>query len=108
MNRAGRKSLMLNAISRHDRLHPLGCLTTPQLAKKAGLKSSSEVVKMLREIEMNGVIKEVSIEPKFGAGYTVRAWQMVKFNQMVLPDEYIVINGKSYRRDGKDDNYVAL
>jgi len=109
MNRAGRKELMLRALARHDRLYPTGCLTSSQLAHCAGLKSSSEVVKMLRELAADDRITEVLIEPYYACGYTVRAWQMAKFHQVSLPDEYIIINGKNYRRDsGEEVSYVRL
>jgi len=109
MNRAGRKGLMFKALSRHDRLYPTGCLTTAQLAHAAGLKASTDVVKMLRELAANEMVNELQIEPHYACGYTVRAWQMAKVHQMCLPEEYIIINGKNYRRDsGEEVIYVRL
>lgn len=99
MSRAGRKALMFKAIMAHDRKHPNGCLTTSQMAHAAGLKSGSNVVKMLREMEAFERIRETFIEPKYGCGYTVRAWQLVHFEQMHLPPRTITINGVSWSRE---------
>lgn len=109
MSRAGRKELMLKALQRHERKFRRGCLITSKLAHAAGLKSSTEVVKMLREMAENGLITEVQIELTYGAGYTQRAWQLARWEQQHLPDIYIVINGKQYRRDnGEEIEYVRV
>ena len=109
MSRAGRKALMLGALQKHDRKFKRGCLVTAKLAHAAGLMSSTEVVKMLREMVAEGLINEVQIEPSYSCGYTVRAWQMARWEQTELPNQYITINGKSYRRDnGEEVSYVAI
>ncbi len=91
MSRAGRKSMMLKAVMAHDRKHPSGCLATATLAHAAGLKSSSDVVKMLREMESQSRIIEVQFEPKHGCGYTVRGWALARWVNEPLPDRFIVI-----------------
>jgi len=98
MSRAGRKSMMFKALMAHDRKHPTGALTTAQLARFAGLKSGTNVVMMLKEMEKFGRVEEVAIEPKYGCGYCVRAWKLVHEEQMTLPDEYIVINGVKWNK----------
>lgn len=100
MSRAGRKALMFKAIMAHDRKHPGGCLTTAQMAHAAGLKSGSNVVKMLKEMEKFERVREVQIEPKYDCGYKVRAWQLVKLEQVALPERTIVINGVSWKFEG--------
>lgn len=99
MSRAGRKAMMFKAMMAHDRKHPDGCLTTSQLAKGAGLKSGTNVVRMLKEMEDFNRVVEVEIEPKYGCGYTVRAWKLAKVEQMELPEGTIVINGVSWMRE---------
>lgn len=99
MSRAGRKALMLGALQKHDRRYKGGCLTTAQLAHNAGLMSSTNVVNMLRELVAEDKIREVQTEPTYGAGYTVRAWQMVTWKQMSLPDRYILINGEKVKME---------
>lgn len=96
MSRAGRKDLMLRALAAYNRKHKGGCLKTADLAHAAGLMSSSNVVKMLRELEQDGKVTEVSIEPYYNCGYTVRAWQLAQYKQMELPERYIVINGEKW------------
>jgi hypothetical protein len=109
MDRAGRKSLMFRSLTRHDSLFPRGCLTTAKLAHKAGMRASSHVVKMLKEMEKDGLIREVKIEPHYACSYLVRAWQLVKMETVPLPDAHIIINGKNYRRDsGEEVTYVRL
>ena len=93
MSRAGRKAMMFKALLAHDRKHRGGALTTAQLAHAAGLKSSTNVVNMLKEQEAFGRIKEVHIQPTYDCGYTVRAWAIADHEQLPLPDRFIVING---------------
>jgi len=100
MSRAGRKSLMLSALCHHDKRYPRGCLTTAKLAHAAGLMSSTEVVKMLREMAKTDLIREVQIEPRYQCGYTVRAWQLVRWEQKPLPDHEILINGQRFLMSG--------
>jgi hypothetical protein len=85
--------MMARAMAAHDRKHMDGCLTTAQLAHAAGLKSSSKVVAMLKELEASKYIIEVNIEPRYGCGYTVRAWKLAKWYNEPLPDRFIVIGG---------------
>jgi hypothetical protein len=99
MSRAGRKALMLAALCRHDKRYPKGCMTTAKLAHAAGLMSSTEVVKMLREMASTDIVREVQIEPSYQCGYTVRAWQLVRWEQSSLPNDHIVINGTKYNRE---------
>ena len=109
MSRAGRKALMLGALQKHDRRYKGGCLTTAQLAHSAGLMSSTNVVNMLLELVADDKVREVQIEPTYGAGYTVRAWQIAQLKQMPLPDEYIVINGmKLNKSTGEVVQNVAI
>lgn len=93
MNRAGRKKLMYQALLRHDTQHPKGCLVTAKVAHAAGLKSSTAVVNMLREMEAEGLIVERTIQPFYECGYFVRAWQIAHYEQVPLPREFIIING---------------
>ena len=91
MSRAGCKSLMLKVLAAHDKRHRNGALTTAKLAHGAGLMSSSNVVAMLKELEMDGLIFEVQIEPSYQCGYTVRAWAMEHWSNKPLPDRFITI-----------------
>ena len=109
MSRAGRKALMFKALMAHDRKYKGGALTTAQLAHMAGLMSSSNVVAMLREMEKFGRVREVQIEPTYQCGYTVRAWTIVREEQMPLSDEYIVINGVKWnKRTGAEVQNVSV
>lgn len=93
MSRAGRKALMLKALCYHDKRFKGGCLSTAKLAHAAGLKASTEVVKMLKEMAVTDIVREVQIEPHYQCGYTVRSWQLVRWEQSCLPPHEIVING---------------
>lgn len=97
MSRAGRKALMLKAIKRHCAKYRGGYLPTAKVAHAAGLVSSTEVVKMLKELEADGLVKEAQIEPHYACGYTVRAWTLAVWEQIPLPERYIKINGINYR-----------
>lgn len=93
MSRAGRKELMMKAIIAHDRKRPTGSLVTAKVAHAAGLKSSTEVVKMLRELAKDDLVVEVYIEPSYGCGYRVRAWKLARWSNQPLPDRFITIGG---------------
>jgi len=96
MSRAGRKELMYRALVRHDKRYPRAALPTAKLAHAAGLISSTEVVKMLRELVADGKVIECQTEPTYQCGYTVRAWALARMQQVALPDRVIVINRKSF------------
>lgn len=96
MSRVGRKSLMLAALCRFDKKHPNGCMTTAKLARAAGLVMSTNVTNMLREMAKTELVKEVYVEPYYQCGYTVRAWQLVRWENLPLPSHDIIINGERY------------
>jgi len=109
MSRAGRKELMLKAICRHDKRHPRGSLQTAKVAHAAGLMSSTEVVKMLRELAEDGLIIETYIEPSYQCGYTIRAWQLARHETMPLPSKFITINGVMFNRNtGEELGHVEI
>lgn len=96
MSRAGRKSLMCKAINAHDKRKKGGALTTPQMAHAAGLVSSTNVLSMLKEMEREGLIFEVQIEPTYQCGYTVRAWCVACWANLPLPPRFIKIAHKGH------------
>lgn len=109
MKRAGRKRLMLQAIQRHDKRYPRGSLVTAKVAHAAGLISSSEVVKMLRELAAEGLVIETQIEPTYQCGYTLRAWRLAHHEQMPLPSKFITINGIMLNREtGEEIGHVEI
>jgi Mn-dependent DtxR family transcriptional regulator len=96
MSRVGRKALMLKAINAHCKKYRGGFLPTPKVAHRAGLVSSTEVRKMLREMQDDGLIKSAQIEPYYGCEYTVEGWTLAIYEQVPLPERYIKINGVNW------------
>jgi hypothetical protein len=97
MNRAGRQHRIYMAIIAYDKKHKGGAITTAQVAKKVGLKSSTYLKNILRHMAEIGLLKAVQIQPFYDCGYFVDAWQLARYEQTKLPDHEIIINGKSCR-----------
>jgi len=109
MSRAGRKEMMYKAIAAHDRKHENGYLPVAKIAHAAGLKSSSEVRKMLYEMVEDGLIVDWMIEPYFEARYFVLGFALAKYEQTTYLDAgTIMINGVSYNRNGELLEDVAI
>lgn len=109
VSRAGRKNMMLKVLKAHNAKWKNGAMTTAQVAHAVGLKSSTNVVKMLREMADDELIIEVLIEPYFYCGYTVRAWQLATWEQISLPDRTITINGITFSYEtGAEVQDVAI
>lgn len=97
MSRVGRQRTALMVVMFHDKKNNGGCLTTGQIAKKMGIKSSTYLKNILRHMAEIGLIKLVQIEPRYQCGYFVDAWQYCRYEQASLPNHTIVINGQSMR-----------
>lgn len=93
VSRVGRKAMMLKVLMAWDRKHPDGALTTAKLAHAVGLKSSSNVVAMLREMARDERVIEVQIAPTYNGKCCVRAWSLAKWYNEPLPDRFITIGG---------------
>ena len=101
-SRAGRQHTMFMIIMRHESKYPTGSLTTAQIARKMGLKSSTYLKNILRHMVEIGLINAVKIQPFYDCGYTVDAWQFCRYEQTPLPDHQIIVNGKSCRMSDTD------
>lgn len=93
MSRAGRKKQITSVLAEWDKKRRGATMNTGMIARRCGLTSSTHLVNILKELEADGVIRSLSTAPNPRYGYSFRVWQLVHFEQMTLPDEYITICG---------------
>jgi DNA-binding Lrp family transcriptional regulator len=96
VSRAGRKKQILKVVQAYCRQYKGGWLPTAKIAHAIGLKASTNVKNILREMEADGLICGGQIEPYYACGYTVQAWTLAVYEQVALPERYIRINGVNW------------
>lgn len=98
VSRAERIKQVYRIMADYDNRHPKGSMTTSQVAHKCGIKSSSKFKKLLRSMAASGQLNATVIQPSYGCGYFVDAWQFVRYEQSSLLPHEITINvrGRSF------------
>jgi DNA-binding Lrp family transcriptional regulator len=97
LNRAGRKRQIERIMKGWDSKRKGATMNTGMIAKKLGIRSSTHLVNILKEMEKEKTIRSLSTAPNPRYGYSFRVWQYVRWEQSKLPDHEIIINGISCR-----------
>lgn len=97
-SRAERKKQIYHILASWDKKKKGATMNTGMIARRLGLVSSSHLVSILKEMEREGLIRALSTAPNSRYGYVFRVWQLVRWEQMELPSDTIIINGTRFIR----------
>lgn len=97
MSRAGRKAYISKVLYQQFKRNGDVMLRVQDIAHRMGMKSSTELKKMCREL----IYEDDNIVWTVVNGEVRYAWRPTK--QLALPERYIIINGKQH----KVANWVA-
>lgn len=100
VNRAGRIKQIYSIMLSWDKKKRGATMNTGMIARRLGIRSSTHLVNILKDMEKNGLIRALSTAPHSRYGYSFRVWQIAHYEQLKLPDHEITINGKSMRING--------
>jgi len=96
MDRAGRKKQIIRVVKEWDNRKRGATMNMGMIGHRIGLRPSSHLRGILDEMVKSGDLCEVSTEPN-RHGQTFRAWRLQRWEQMPLPERYILINGVSVK-----------
>lgn len=106
MSRAGREAAIITAIRRME--YPLhgGLFTKGEICRKMGIKSTSRIRDMLRDMARCGALVSATTALD-GYAHEVEVFGIPQYKQTPLPDNHIiVINGVSCRMSGEVVSYA--
>lgn len=90
-DRAGRRKQIVRVLYQYWKRGNMGSMTTGQVARRIGMKSSTHLKSILRElVQTNDNIMEDGTRDVFAVLYR-------PFQQQPLPDRFITINGKQHK-----------
>jgi len=97
LSRAGRERAIIDAIRKLETGKRDTCFTKGEICKAMGIKSTSRIRDILRDMSERGVLVCVSLEVN-GYHHTQQLFGVVYMQQTPLPtDHEIIINGVSCR-----------